>query len=698
MKLPHPDHSVLESSASITDTASFHTIDLNPPNTTEQEASRPADAFSELTSKPLLSLFTFNSNEQPKSHRYYLESTSTKSHDLGVDTISRVRSAKQPIIGPDLSKSGTLQTSIPNEKAHKQQEGTDFHHVLHSYLSHVPFERNVSIEEQKGLEVEYIEWAAIQLAKRQKAFGPDGGYFPGENMLAHTTDALLPVMYESAKGFLQSAFRSPLGATVRQITGNPANGLGNPADMGFASVMSGFATFLLNMIIIPAIDRRAKMANLPKFEAIDPKILEPDLPKIQLEISESGCKSYVDLSKENVSARRMAENELKKENAIDRIVSLHENIRKKQDIYDGRHVTSVLAKPAITAIFNVLRRAMSDRIVTNPLPYLGVSALSNGLGNSVYKSALELSKALPITGQAEISDLMGGKQRVNLYRLTRPNENSPPLKWSDAKNLPKFAWQSLQESAALCAQSLKTPVNFLNTATNLVVNNILGNTLSAFASLSASQFIASSVQDATKGYFAKGGNVIIQQASQTLVSDIIWNNWKDLLGNDNFIAKQLDRRRNIEQAKLFERATGLVEAAQPHITILRESLYNTSPQLHKKNTNLPSQPRDSQVSAEIDRLERFLAQFQGPSMLPFTADAVKETEFMLAQLPKHVEQNCSDGELSSLSNNVQKLLLQACKDMQQCHAIRRWIGMTPNPRQGNAENTFSDPNASSSMV
>ncbi|UKE79226.1 hypothetical protein KM317_08515 [Xanthomonas translucens pv. arrhenatheri] len=131
--------------------------------------------------------------------------------------------------------------------------------------------------EQEALQEEYMQWADARLQERVDAFGPDAAYEVAGDMQAVGKNASLPIAYECLRSFLVGALRTPLGisaATAYQSSRAPASEPVSTA--AFSGVISGMGSYTCDTLLIPSMDRRARVANLPRFQAVDPKILVPD--------------------------------------------------------------------------------------------------------------------------------------------------------------------------------------------------------------------------------------------------------------------------------------------------------------------------------------------------------------------------------------------------------------------------------------
>ncbi len=267
---------------------------------------------------------------------------------------------------------------------------------LRARLDALPFA--APSEEQTALQASYLEWADARVQERITAFGPDAGYQAVGDMKTAGTKAALPIAYECLRAFIIGAMRNPVGLAT-----GAAYASRRPADAEelstamVAGVAAGSASYTSDTLLIPAMDRRARVANLPRFQAIDHKILVPDPPPVILEITAEG-KRFTRPGENN--APTLAD---LKAQTYDRRLG----ITQCQSTLDDKSPDTLLLKPVINAGFNVARRTGGEPGLLTPVGQWGLSALAIGGAGVVQKALLETGKAVARTGQMRVPDLLG---------------------------------------------------------------------------------------------------------------------------------------------------------------------------------------------------------------------------------------------------------------------------------------------------
>ncbi|MBV6686479.1 hypothetical protein KV692_00960 [Xanthomonas euvesicatoria pv. physalidis] len=128
-----------------------------------------------------------------------------------------------------------------------------------------------------------------------------------------------------------------------------------------AGVISGMGSHACDTLLIPSMDRRARVANLPRFQAIDPKILVPDPPPVLLEITPEGSKRFVRPGENGTPTRA----ELTAQ-AYDR----RAGIAQRQSVLDDTALDTMLLRPTISGGFNAARRTSGTPPPVRRLPKL----------------------------------------------------------------------------------------------------------------------------------------------------------------------------------------------------------------------------------------------------------------------------------------------------------------------------------------
>lgn len=408
---------------------------------------------------------------------------------------------------------------------------------LRARLEELPFA--APSEEQNALQASYLEWADARVQERIAAFGPDAGYQAIGDMKTAGTKAAWPIAYECLRAFIIGAMRSPVGlATGAAYAGARAPEAEGLSTAVLAGTAAGMASYTSDTLLIPAMDRRARVANLPRFQSIDPKILVPAPPPVILEMTAEG-KRFTRPGEGN--APTLAELEAQ---AYDG----RQGIAHRQTLMEDKSIDTLLLKPTINAGFNAARRAGSNPGLLTPAGQLGLSALAIGGAAIVQKALLETSKAMALTGQISVPDLLGGQQRLNLFSLALPDKTRRPAQWSDALHFPpRYLLETGKEAFALAKQGFKTTSAVTTTVRDLLARHVLSNVMASFGSIGAGRIITSPLRGGSHARVAgeqiNSKPVVVQQFVQTLFNDVFWNALKAKNGANTSQATRLDNER-----------------------------------------------------------------------------------------------------------------------------------------------------------
>ncbi|PPV07037.1 putative type III effector protein XopF1 [Xanthomonas bromi] len=398
---------------------------------------------------------------------------------------------------------------------------------LRARLDDLPFA--APSEEQTALQASFLEWVDARVQERITAFGPDAGYQAVGDMKAAGAKATLPIAYECLRAFITGALRNPVGiaagAAYAAARARDAEELSTAVVAGTAA---GTASYTNDTLVMPAMDRRARVANLMRFQAIDPKILVPDPPPVILEVTAEG-KRFTRPGENN--APTLAE--LKALTYGRRLA-----ITQRQSILDDKSIDTLLFKPALTAGFNAARRTDTSGGALTPAGQLGLSALAVGGAGVVHKAVLETGKAVARTGQMSVPDLIGGEQRLNLFGLALPDKTRRPAQWSDAVHFPpRYLLETGKEALALARQGFNSANAASATVQRLLAGHMLNNVLATFGALGAARVIAAPLSGGDRiriaGERSKSTAVVMQQAVQSLFNSTLWNALKARMGTDN---------------------------------------------------------------------------------------------------------------------------------------------------------------------
>ncbi|MFC3330357.1 type III secretion system effector XopF1 [Xanthomonas fragariae] len=399
-------------------------------------------------------------------------------------------------------------------------------------------------QEQRALEAAYLEWADARLQERIAAFGPDAGYQVVGDMKAAGAKAAWPIAYECLRAFIRGAMRTPFGIAAgvaydrMRIPGSEIM-----SRLTLSGTVAGLASFTCETLLLPAMDRRARVANLPRFKAIDPKILQPDPPPVLLEITNEG-KRFTRPGEGDAPTLP----ELKAQ-AYD----LRAGIAHWQSTLGEKSLDTLLLKPVISAGFNAARRTSDDPGTRTPVVQFGLSALASGGAGVVQKALLETGKALARTGQMSVPDLLGGQQRLNLFSLALPDKTRRPVQWSDAVHFPTYLLQTGKEGLALAKQAFSTTNAMTNAVRDVVVRHAASNIIANFASLGTGRMLAAPLRGGNgsgrvRGEAFNSAATVVQQAGQSVFNDTVWSALKAKNGTNTSHATRLDQERAVAAA------------------------------------------------------------------------------------------------------------------------------------------------------
>ncbi|BFO57730.1 type III secretion system effector XopF2 [Acidovorax sacchari] len=545
-----------------------------------------------------------------------------------------------------------------------------------AHLGAMPLAEDVQdrAELQAQMEAEYVQWAADRLLERHKAYGATGGYHFREHMPpVGWQRASVAIAYESLKGFMTSATRTPSGGAISTLRDNEDGDTASkiwPAVYG--GMVAGMVNYLTESIVVPAMDRRSRVANMPGFKAVDPKVLVPDPAPVQLEVTAGGAKRFWRPARDSEVGRTSTTEDVVRptRNALRGVAFDHRKlVETRQKLMDGK-AEAALLKPVLTASANATRRSLSsEETLASPLRALGFGAVASGTASAVNKALLETTKALPRTGQVAVSDLVGGTQRVNLFRLALPDDTQAPLQWRDARRLPGFAWNVAQESVPLLGEAFRTSAGAFHAARDFFVRSVGGNVvIGAVASAAGLQFASIvrgryGVPDGDEPPNSLGG--VMQQAGQSFFSELGWSGWKALMGDiSGELTSRLDRRRDQTQERLWREARGEMRALDPVLgSLLSASMRSFVPPAR--------QPTAESSDAALRRAE------EGRAPVPATGggavrDHVAQALASLADLMRASPQGIiAHGAVASAADSLRQLTSAHGDDILHLHGVDR---------------------------
>ncbi|MFN3493285.1 MAG: hypothetical protein ACK40L_02135 [Hydrogenophaga sp.] len=364
------------------------------------------------------------------------------------------------------------------------------------------------LREQRTLEAEYIDWAARVLVHRQTAAG-DPSYSPGDHAPPNLlSDASLGIAYAALTAGLKSSSRSPfrVGAAERLDTEFTQH-----YDVSVTSgAIAGIPATLVAQTLIPAMERRAKIANFDALKAVDPKVLFPDPGPVvlQVRVGDNGeqYKHFVrvvdDLHSPDSQAQLSPPDAPSRKVLQAEVESQREQLKIWQAICAGQSA-GTLNKPLWAGAIGALRRLWSpDALLITAGGALGSTAAASFSAAFIDEALRSIVKAAPRTSAMEVDNLVGGVQRMNTFKLDRAHPDAPAAQWTDIREAPAFTADVLRESAALLRHALLPSWQTDATGESHMAWNI-ANTAKQMAGLVTANVFAAVTGNAVGPYFAQ---------------------------------------------------------------------------------------------------------------------------------------------------------------------------------------------------
>lgn len=430
-------------------------------------------------------------------------------------------------------------------------------------------------EAQQALEAKYIDWAAGVLAAREKAFGAGQYSIEGNRSIA-LGQALLPAVYDGVRQFLSSSSRSPVASTLATAVGprfSGTNASGQRVNQGelnnaydpavIGGAVGGASALAMDSTVLAAMDRRARLANLPQFKPVDLKALVPDAAPVQLRI-DNGRKEYWEPLTDR-SAPTASPN-------TPTLISLQEEVAQKrkklgtvQDMLQAQS-WGLLAQPAVTGAANVLRRhVMSAAALLQPGPVAVGSVIASGSAGAMTRFGLGMLKA---PAYADVDNLVGGKQRLNLFRTQLPQPDARAATWSDVGQLPRRAGETLVEAGLLARHYVAGPWRgngLLPSAKDVrervgdIAHAVVANTFAAVFSTATGPLIAQIMRNGASAALPHETHnspaYLLQQFAQSATNDFVWQAARSAFKGTAFnLAASLDTWRADRQVQLRQTA------------------------------------------------------------------------------------------------------------------------------------------------
>lgn len=313
---------------------------------------------------------------------------------------------------------------------------------------------------QQAMEAQYVDWAALQVVDRQEDAG-DANYAPGgHNAPNALAGASLGMVYSALSAGLKSSSRSPFRAAAAV---NSDQEFTIKYDVSVISgAVSAIPAAVVGQALVPAMEGRAKIANLDRLKAVDLKILFPDPGPVVLRVSKgpNGAlrKAFVKPIEDcetpgDIAAQGRLDAPTRKELMAEAQVK-REQLKAWQDFFSGQGA-GVFTKPALAGGAGALRRLVSPDAL---LLTAGGAWCSTGAA-SFFAAFLDdamksIAQAVPGVSGARVDNLAGGTQRMNAFKLERNQADRAPAQWSDIRQAPAFTADVFKETAALLHHAL----------------------------------------------------------------------------------------------------------------------------------------------------------------------------------------------------------------------------------------------------
>jgi hypothetical protein len=382
--------------------------------------------------------------------------------------------------------------------------------------------------------------------------------------------------------------------------------------------------YAVDTALLSAMDRRARLANFPEFKPVDLKALVPDPAPVQLRMVNGQKEFWRPLQDESGAPQAAAPSEQGMPSMAalkDKAETRRKLLTDLQDILESKQ-WGLLAQPMLAGGANVLRRAiLSKEALLRPLPVLGHSMWASGLGGAGAKLGLGLAKS---AAWADVDNLVGGKQRVNLFATQVADPNVRPAGLADYRGLPGHAWQVAKETASLATHFAAGPWRSsgslvpsreavqarVGDVARTVVSNVFASVLSTATGPLVAQILRNGASAPLPGESPQSGAYLLQQAAQSATNDFVWQASREALrGGAYNLGASLDRWRDDRQARSLRAA----HAAQNELPALAVDLQRAAdaltggdaPRIQATLTEIRSIGRDQNI--RVDVLQRALA-------------------------------------------------------------------------------------------
>lgn len=488
---------------------------------TISSVSNAAQAYSAISQQIPASVESMSNDEvqldEPGSSEHDVESLPPRSNSLSLASFS-------------------LLTLDAQEHLQEQNE-------LRERLRPLTFKSDTA--EQRDFEAEYIFATASALAARKAELGD--GFMLATGMQTNMHTGAWAACYEACSGAVSSAARSP----VRNAVGVGLNGtaeLNLPlSQASLSGAVGGVTAYMATEWLLKAADRKANRYNFTEIVKINPEKALPYPCEIELTVN-GAIKSYV-----RRSGRRLA-------SAKAVIDAERSAVSAAQTRLSGNGELSPYVQGLVTGALNVLRRLRPATELLDPGTVFGTSLAASAVGGFLTRGAFGLAK-LSNSAQRDVDDLVGGQQRINLFRVKKRNSDADEgASWTDVC---RFTGETLYEAGALGSHRLNCADSPWCGQAKDIVSYALINAIASVGSTAIGGFVATAIRGSQQigpaaGEAHNSPGYLMQQFFQSAVNDYMWNAGKKLTGSPvSNLSESLDlQRANAPQAVLMQQPGG----------------------------------------------------------------------------------------------------------------------------------------------
>jgi len=497
-----------------------------------------------------------------------------------------------------------------NESAAVGENASSARDRLLRKLNEIPNDPRFSDWEQKAeLQDTYLTWAASVLERREAAFGPEARYELQRNMSVDVAGAMLPAVYDAVRSFISSTSRSPVSNAITTALGN-AGEFSNTIDAPLiGGLVGGLTAYAVDQTFLGAMDRLSRLANMPSLKPVDIDALIPEPCTVQLRLSKRDGVTYkvfepvatdaapqLDAPVANTSLAALRSTSVERRNAV----------KAWQNVLNGGSVTSLL-QPTLTGLTNMGRRAWLPKgALLDEGQLFAASAFASGTASASGRLAQGVARSLPWVAQANVSNLLGGTQRVNLFVSTRRDPDARAAGFASMVSLPRYVIPLAREtvSAGLHAISIPYLHRSWKDLKALVLNlggiaasNAAAGSLAVALGSHVAQLARKGSLTALPGEAHDSPGALLQQFTQSATSDFTWDLIKAQLKLvDHKVVESLDRRRQTLISQSLKEQASVGRAVMTSLTLSSPGLSRLSAPMREVLSRLRAELNDDGVA------------------------------------------------------------------------------------------------------